>query len=192
VRALLASIGKKGGKVNKAKAERLSRVASKGGKTVEERPIGRRMQDADREAREASLIRRTVQERAVVQVLEKLGKHKNCAEKSLQLALSWLVQDAGFETKKALLRARGLDAKEAHTAFTEFFAKVKTSVYPALALEIALWSAFYNCFHDSSKLPTESSAVLRVELDTIEKAVQEERKQFWKEKKAKAKERAAK
>jgi hypothetical protein len=116
VRALLASIGKKGGKVNKAKAERLSRVASKGGKTVEERPIGRRMQDADREAREASLIRRTVQERAVVQVLEKLGKHKNCAEKSLQLALSWLVQDAGFETKKALLRARGLDAKEAHSS----------------------------------------------------------------------------
>ena len=162
------------------------------GMKIEERPIGRTMQDADREAREASLIRRTVQERAVVQVLEKLAKHKNCTEKSLQLALSWLVQDAGFETKKAILRARGLDAKEAHTAFTEFFAKVKPAEYPMLALEIALWSAFYNCFHGSSKLLTESSAVLRVELDVIEKAVKEERKQFWKEKKAKAKERAAK
>ena len=162
------------------------------GMKIEERPIGRTMQDADREAREASLIRRTVQERAVVQVLEKLGKHKNCTEKSLQLALSWLVQDAGFETKKAILRGRGLEAKEAHTAFTEFFAKVKPADYPALALEIALWSAFYNCFHGSSKLLTESSAVLRVELDTIETAVKEERKQFWKEKKAKAKERAAK
>jgi ParB/RepB/Spo0J family partition protein len=162
------------------------------GLKIEERPIGRTMQDADREAREASLIRRTVQERAVVQVLEKLAKHKNCTEKSLQLALSWLVQDAGFETKKAILRARGLDPKEAHTAFTEFFAKVKPAEYPALALELALWSAFYNCFHGSSKLLTESSAVLRVELDAIEKAVKEERKQFWKEKKAKAKERAAK
>ncbi len=156
------------------------------GMKIEERPIGRTMQDADREAREASLIRRTVHERAVVQVLEKLAKHKNCTEKSLQLALSWLVQDAGFETKKAILRARGLEAKEAHTAFTEFFAKAKPAEYPALALEIALWSAFYNCFHGSSKLLTESSAVLRVELDAIEKAVKEERKQFWKEKKAKA------
>ena len=162
------------------------------GLKIEERPIGRTMQDADREAREASLIRRTVQERAVVQVLEKLAKHKNCTEKSLQLALSWLVQDAGFETKKAILRGRGLEAKEAHTAFTGFFAKVKPADYPAFALELALWSAFYNCFHGSSKLLTESSAVLRVELDAIEKAVKEERKQFWKEKKAKAKERAAK
>ena len=84
------------------------------GLKTEERPIGNTMQDADRAAREASLIRRTVQERAVTVVLDKLTKHKNCTEKSLQLALSWLAQDAGFETKKAILRGRGLDPKEAH------------------------------------------------------------------------------
>ena len=158
----------------------------------EERPIGRTQQDADRAAREASLIRRTVQERAVAVVLEKLAKHKNCTEKALQLALSWLTQDAGFETKKAILRGHGLDPKEAHTAFGAFMAGVKPADHPALALEIALWSAFYNCFHGASKLLTETSEVLRVDLPALEKTVKDERKQFWKEKQDKAKERAKK
>ena len=160
------------------------------GLKTEEQPIGRTMQDADRAAREASLIRRTVQERAVTVVLDKLTKHKNCTEKALQLALSWLAQDAGFETKKAILRARGLDPKEAHTAFGAFMAGVKPADHAALALEIALWSAYYNCFHGASKLLTETSEVLRVDLPALEKTVKDERKQFWKEKQAKAKERA--
>ncbi len=132
------------------------------GLKTEERPIGRTMQDADKEAREASLIRRTVQERAMTVVLDKLAKHKNCTEKALQLALSWLAQDAGFETKKAILRAHGLDPKEAHTAFGAFMSGVKPADHAALALEIALWSGFYNCFHGASKLLTETSEVLRV------------------------------
>ena len=160
------------------------------GLKTEEQPIGRTMQDADRAAREASLVRRTVQERAVTVVLDKLSKHKNCTEKALQLALSWLAQDAGFETKKAILRGRGLDPKEAHTAFGAFMAGVKPADHAALALEIALWSAYYNCFHGASKLLTETSEVLRVDLPALEKTVKDERKQFWKEKQAKAKERA--
>jgi hypothetical protein len=159
------------------------------GLKTEERLIGNTMQDADRAAREASLIRRTVQERAVTVVLDKLIKHKNCTEKALQLGLSWLVQDAGFETKKAILRARGLDPKEAHTAFGAFMDGVKPADHAALALELALWSAYYNCFHGASKLLTETSEVLRVDLPTLEKTVKDERKQFWKEKQAKAKER---
>jgi len=156
----------------------------------EERPIGRTQQDANREAREASLIRRTVQERAVTAVLDKLTKQKNCTEKSLQVALSWLAQDAGFETKKAILRGRGLDPNEAHTAFGAFMAGVKPADHPALALEIALWSAFYNCFHGASKLLIETSEILRVDLPALEKTVKDERKQFWKEKQAKARARA--
>jgi len=88
--------------------------------------------------------------RAVTVVLDKLSKHKNCTDKALQLALSWLAQDAGFETKKAILRGRGLDPKEAHTAFGAFMAGVKPADHAALALEIALWSAYYNCFHGAS------------------------------------------
>jgi ParB/RepB/Spo0J family partition protein len=160
------------------------------GLKIEERPIGRTMQDADREAREASFIRRTVQERALTAVLDKLAKQKNCTEKSLQLALAWLVEDAGFETKKAILRARGIDPKEAHSAFGEFMQKIKPADHPALVLEIALWSAYFHCFHGSSKLLTETSAVLRVDLEGVEKAVKDERKQFWKDKQAKVKERA--
>ena len=56
--------------------------------------------------------------------------------------------------------------------------------------KIALWSAYYNCFHGASKLLTETSEVLRVDLPALEKTVKDERKQFWKEKQAKAKERA--
>jgi ParB/RepB/Spo0J family partition protein len=156
----------------------------------EERPVGRTQQDAERAAREASLVRRTVQERAVIVVLDKLIKHKSCTEKALQLALSWLAQDAGFETKKAILRARGLDPKEAHTAFGAFLAGVKPADHPALALEIALWSAFYNCFNGASKLLSETSEVLRVDLAALEKTVKDERKEFWKQKENKAKARA--
>jgi hypothetical protein len=68
--------------------------------------------------------------------------------------------------------------------------KIKPADHPALVLEIALWSAYFHCFHGSSKLLTETSAVLRVDLEGVEKAVKDERKQFWKDKQAKAKERA--
>jgi ParB/RepB/Spo0J family partition protein len=156
----------------------------------EERPIGRTMQDADRAAREASLIRRTTQERAMTVVLDKLTKHKNCTEKALQLALSWLVQDAGFETKKAVLRGHGIEPKEAHATFSELIGGLKPADYPAMALEIALWSAYHGTFQGASKLLKETSEVLRVDLAAIEKTVTDERKQFWKEKQARAKARA--
>jgi len=77
-----------------------------------------------------SACRRVVWPRAVTVVLDKLSKHKNCTDKALQLALSWLAQDAGFETKKAILRGRGLDPKEAHTAFGAFMAGVSLPIMP--------------------------------------------------------------
>jgi hypothetical protein len=51
-----------------------------------------------------------------------------------------------------------------HTAFGIFMAGVKPADHAALTLEIALWSAYYNCFHGASKLLTETSEVLRVDL----------------------------
>lgn len=67
---------------------------------------------------------------------------------------------------------------------------VKPADHPALALEIALWSAFYNCFNGASKLLTETSEVLRVDLAVLEKTVRDKRKEFWKQKQNKAKARA--
>jgi len=69
-------------------------------------------------------------------------------------------------------------------------ATVKPADHPALALEIALWSAFFNSFQGASKLLTETSEVLRVDLVALEKTVRDERKEFWKAKQNKAKARA--
>jgi len=153
-------------------------------------PTNRTSNDYEKQAREASLIRRTTQERAVVALLAKLPKHKNCTEITLQLTLAWLALDANFETKKAILRTRGIETKDHYKEFDKLLLQVKPDERPAFIAELALWMAYFNTYQGNSKLLVTASSLLKLDLPEIEKTVKDERKTVARDKQKREKARA--